>query len=67
MVSQLTFGLIGITMFLKKGDLLGTNGGGGGRGGALVKLCLPLKSGCKESQFYSLPFGQIIQAVVSMY
>ena len=29
MVSQLTFGLIGITMFLKKGDLLGTNGGGG--------------------------------------
>ena len=54
MVSKLTFGLTSITMFLKKGDLLGTKRGGG----ALVKLHLPPKSGCKESQLYSLPFGQ---------
>ena len=45
MVSQLTFGLIGITMFLKKGRSMDNCGGGG----ALVKLRLPLKSGCKES------------------
>ena len=30
MVSQLTFGLIGITMFLKKGRSMDNCGGGGG-------------------------------------
>ena len=46
MVSKLTFGLIGITMFLKMENLLATNWGGGG---ALVKLRLPRKSGCNTS------------------